>query len=339
MSQKFTRRQAVGLMTAAAGALALPARISARDGSYAGQTIELIIPAGPGGFDFVGRLVARHLMRHIPGKPEIIPRNMPGAGGMVATNYIYNKAARDGLVIAQLGSTVLIDSVLKPEGVQFDAREFSFIGRFAKGLFITVASPAIASIDVARSRQVNHASTGKASIAYQLPNLLNELAKTKLKLISGYTDSASTMLAIEKGEADAATVSFNSLTTLRAEWTQKNKATILVQYTHQREPELPDVPSLMELISNDADKPVADLFLTTSVLGQYFNTPPGVPPERIEILRRAYERLLTDADFLAEVTAAKLSFDPLSGENLQKVALATTNVDPKVIERARALRG
>lgn len=338
MTKTFTRRQAAGLVTAAVGGLALPGRLTAQDSFYAGKTIELIIPAGPGGFDFIGRLVARHLTRHIPGSPEVIPRNMPGAGGLVATNYIYNKAARDGLVIAQLGSTVLIDSVLKPEGVQFDAREFSYIGRFAKGLFITVAAPAVGSIDDAKSREVNHASTGKASIAYQLPNLLNALTGTKLNLISGYTDSASTMLAIEKGEAEAATVSYNSLTTLRPDWMDKDKATILVQYTHDRQPQLPDVPALMELLTNEADKPVAELFLTTSQLGQYFNTPPGVPPELIEILRRAYEGLFTDEAFLAEVAAAKLAFDPLSGEELQKVALGTTEVAPAVIERARVLR-
>lgn len=339
MRTRITRRQTVATIAGALGSLALPARGYAQNSFYTGKTIELIIPAGPGGFDFIGRLVARHLSRHIPGRPDVIPRNMPGAGGMVATNYIYNKGARDGLVIAQLGSTVLIDSVLKPEGVQFDAREFSFIGRFAKGLFITVASPKLKSIEDARSREHVHASTGKASIAYQLPNLLNALAGTKLKLITGYTDSASTMLAIEKGEAEAATVSFNSLTTVRSEWMDKEKATILVQYTSQREPELPDVPALTELLSSEADRAVANLFLTTSVLGQYFNTPPGVPAERVEILRRAYDDLIKDPAFLDEVKAANLSFDPLSGAALQKVAHETTNVDADIIQRAKTLRG
>lgn len=325
---------------AAAASISAPAVLRAQE-FYAGKSMEIIIASGPGGFDFVGRLIARHLSRHIPGKPPIVPRNLPGAGGIVAANYTYNKAARDGLVMAQLASTLVTEDLLQTKGVEYKAVDFNFIGRFASGLNVTLvnASSGVKSLADVQKKEVVLATTGIGSLVHIFPNALNGLIGTKFKLISGYTDSASTMLAMEKGEADGATVSWNSLNTLRADWVNSDKIVKLLQYTPTRSVEMPNVECVAEYLKTEDEKQIFSLFLTVVELGQQVCFPPDVPVDRIEIVRNAYSAMLKDPDFLAEVKQANVAFDPLSGSELQAIVKRAAATDPALVAKAKALRG
>jgi tripartite-type tricarboxylate transporter receptor subunit TctC len=337
---KPTRRGFIVGGIAAGSVMAAPAILRAQD-FYAGKSMEIIIASGPGGFDFVGRLIARHLSKQIPGQPAIVPRNMPGAGGIVAANYVYNKAARDGLVMAQLASTLVTEDLLETQGVEYKATDFNFIGRFARGLNVMLvnASTGVTSLADTREKEITLATTGIGSLVHIFPNVLNGLLGTKMKLISGYTDSASTMLAMEKGEVDGATVSWNSLNTLRADWVDSKDVIKLLQYTPERSAEMPDVECVAEYLETPEQKDIFSLFLTVVELGQQVCFPPEVPAERIEMVRAAYSAMLQDPEFLAEVELAKVAFDPLSGGELQEIVRRAAATDPELIAKAKAMRG
>lgn len=334
-----TRRGFIAGGIAAGTVIAAPGILHAAD-FYAGKSMEIIIASGPGGFDFVGRLIARHLSKKIPGRPSIVPRNMPGAGGIVAANYSYNKASRDGLVMAQLASTLVTEDLLETQGVEYKSLGFNFIGRFARGLNVTLinASKGVKTLADVQNKEIVLATTGIGSLVHIFPNVLNGLIGTKFKLISGYTDSASTMLAMEKGEVDGATVSWNSLNTLRADWVNSKDIIKLVQYTPERSVEMPDVQCVLEHIKTPEQKDIFSLFLTVVELGQQICFPPEVPADRIEIVRKAYSEMLKDPDFLAEVEQAKVAFDPLAGAELQEIVRKAAATDPALLVKAKAMR-
>src|SRR5581483_55836 len=295
------------------------------DDFYKGKTIEIVIASGPGGFDFIGRLVARHLGKHIPGNPAVVPQNMPGAGGLTATNYLFRKAKQDGTALGQLPANIIIEDALQAPGVGYKAAKFNEIGRIASGINLTVSrkDSKARTLQDATKVQVVHATTAPASLVQVFPTVANHLVGTKFKFVSGYTDTATTILAMERGEADAATVGLNSLYSLRPDWLKNGEVNFLVQYTPGRSPRLPNVPAITEFVKAPKDREVLDLFLTAVTLGQHITAPPNVPADRIAILRKAFDEMLKDPDFLKEIEVSKTWFDPMSGIELQKLTQAS----------------
>lgn len=307
---------------------------------YKGKNIDLIIASGPGGFDFVGRLVARHLGDHIPGHPNVVPQNMPGAGGLVAANYVFRRGRSDGTMLAQLPANLILEEVLHAPGVAYKAAQFNMIGRIASGINLTVVRSAdtkIQTLQDAMSTPTRVATTGPASLVEVFPNVLNHLGGTKFKFIAGYNDTASTMLAIERGEADAATIGLNSLYSLRRGWLTNGAVRFLVQYTPERSPRLPNVPAVREFVKSKDDQAVLKLFLTAVTLGQYITAPPNVPADRVKVLRDAFDAMLKDPSFLKDIEASNTWFDPMGGEELQKLT-AVGPIDAGVLEKAREIR-
>ncbi|AQH05399.1 hypothetical protein A9R05_41005 (plasmid) [Burkholderia sp. KK1] len=307
---------------------------------YKGKNIDLIIASGPGGFDFVGRLVARHLGDHIPGHPNVVPQNMPGAGGLVAANYVFRRGRPDGTMLAQLPANLILEDVLHAPGVAYKSAQFNMIGRIASGINLTVVRSAdtkVQTIQDAMSNPTRLATTGPASLVEVFPNVLNHLGGTQFKFISGYSDTASTMLAVERGEADAATIGLNSLYSLRRGWLTNGAVRFLVQYTPTRSPRLPNVPAVTELVKSKEDQAVLKLFLTAVTLGQYITAPPNVPAERLKVLRDAFSDMLKDPAFLKDIEDSNTWFDPMGGEELQKQT-AVGPIDSTVLEKARAIR-
>lgn len=328
--------RAFGLAGLCALAVATPAR--AADDFYKGKTVEIVIASGPGGFDFIGRLVSRHLGKHIPGQPTIIGQNMPGAGGLKAANYLFRNAKQDGTVLGQLPANVIIEDVLQAPGVAYKAAKFNEIGRIASGINLTIArkESKVRTLDEVKGTQVVHATTAPASLVQVLPTVANHLLGTRFKFVSGYTDTASTILAVERGEAETATVGLNSLYSLRPGWLKSDDVHFLVQYTPTRSPRLPNVPAIGEFVKNPKDKEVLDLFLTAVTLGQHITAPPNVPADRIALLRKAFDAMLKDPAFLKEIESSNTWFDPMGGVELQK--LNEVVYSPEVIARAKAIR-
>lgn len=327
----------LGLIGCCAVSLAVtPARSA--DEFYKDKTIEIVIASGPGGFDFIGRLVARHLGKHIPGNPTVVPQNMPGAGGLKATNYLFRKAKQDGTVLGQLPANVIIEDVLQAPGVAYKASQFNEIGRIASGINLTVArkDAKASSFEEVKANQIIHATTAPASLVQVLPTVANHLTGTKFKFVSGYTDTGTTILAVERGEADAATVGLNSVYALRPNWLKDGAVNFLVQYTPARSPRLPNVPAITEFVKASKDREVLDLFLTAVTLGQHITAPPNVPADRINILRKAFDDMLKDPAFLKEIEVSNTWFDPMAGVELQKLSRVTYAAD--TIARAKAIR-
>lgn len=320
-------------------AAAMPA-VAADSNFYQGKTIEIVIASGPGGFDYIGRLVARHLGKHIPGNPNVVAQNMPGAGGLAAANYLYRKGRKDGTMLGQLPANIIVEDLLDSPGVSFKAAEFNMIGRVASGInltFVRADNSNVKSISDAKNKETVLGTTAPASLVQIFPKVMNHLAGTKFRFVSGYRDSASTILAVERGEADGATIGINSLYSLRPGWVKDGTVKFLVQYTPTRSSQLPDVPAVTEFVSSPSDREVLNVFLTAVTLGQHITAPPGVPPERVKILRDAFDAMLKDPALLAEVKASHTWFDPMSGAELQKLT-RTDQFSPDVIARAKAIR-
>jgi len=319
-----------------------PVLASANDQPWKGKTVTVTIGFSPGGnYDFVGRLVSRHLVRYLPGEPNGIGVNMPGAGSMRAANYLFNTAPRDGTALGILSSSIAIEEALGTPNIQYKAAEFGWIGRVSMILqVLSTLDPAKAkTIDDVRTIETVMASTGSASPSMGYPLLLNGLLGTKFKVITGFSSSAETMLAMERGEVDGSLPSWNTVKRTKPDWISDKKIHPLVQFAFTRSPDLPDTPTSVELGDTPQDRAVLEFYTSGEEFGRSILAPPGLDPERLAILRSAFQQMLKDEQFLEEVKKARLEFNPLAGEKLQQIAAATVNASPETIERTRKILG
>jgi tripartite-type tricarboxylate transporter receptor subunit TctC len=266
---------------------------------------------------------------------------MPGAGSLRAANYVYNIAPKDGTALGIVTQTVALEEALGTPGVQYKAAGFNWIGRATSNvdLMLTWKNAKAKTIEDAMKYETPVAGTGPASPAEFMPKVLNHVLGTKFKVITGYPGSNEGMLAMEKGEVDGATTSWNTLKTSKQEWLKDKTITILVQYTPYRHKELPDVPDMVELGTSPEQKQILALYASGAVVGRSIFSSPGVPADRVKALRDAFTAMTRDPVFLAEVEQTKAEFDPMSGEELQKTVEEATKIPPAVREKARAARG
>jgi tripartite-type tricarboxylate transporter receptor subunit TctC len=305
---------------------------------YENKTIDLVIGyAAGGGYDIYGRLVARHLGRHLPGNPVIVPRNMPGAGSITAANYIYNNTPKDGTTIGIVTQTLKEEELLETPGFRYEAGKFTWIGRVTSNvnLSVTWQTSKVKTIEDAMKHEVPVASN---LIAGVLPAVLNNVVGTKFKLINGYAGSNEGMLAMERGETDGAMTTWDTLKVSKNDWLNDKKVNILVQYAPERHRELPAVPTMVELAKTPEDRQILELFSAAASIGRSFIGPPGIPGDRIAALREGFQKMLKDPEFLAEIEKLRLDFDPMSGEKLHQLVDSIRVDSPAVRERARAAR-
>lgn len=321
----------------AAVAANLPA-VYAADDFYKGREIKMIVGySAGGGFDFYARLVAQYFSRHIPGNPRIVVQNMPGASSVKAANYLYNAASKDGTVLGALGSTLVLNKMLgRP--AKYDPAKFVWIGRIDSGDAVGLAwhDSGVASIDDAKKKQVAMAGGSRMGPAVMVPAALNNLLGTKFKIIQGYRGSAKMVAAMERGEAaGTATYGLAALLNNKAHWLRENKVNILFIMALDRNPAIPNVPTLIELGKTDEQKAVLRLLTSRSVIGRNFTAPPGIPAERAALLRKAFDELASDAQFREYTKSKQINIDPMSGEKLEAFVNKVTDVSPAVIERAK----
>jgi tripartite-type tricarboxylate transporter receptor subunit TctC len=330
---------------ATAFALAVSAAVSgfgifqaAADDFYRGKTIKLFIGSGPGGgYDLFGRLVARHLGEHLVGQPTITPQNMPGAGGILTTNYIYNVAPKDGLSMAIASPSLALIDALETPGVRFKTEKLNWIGRVSANINVTVTwhTSSVKTIEEARKREILISAIAATSPLTLLPQVMNATTGTKFKMIRGYADSAATLLAMERGEVEGTTVSWATLKSTRADWIKTGKVNILVQYGLSRASELKDVPAATEAALADDDKRLLSLFVSGADVGYAIFTSPGVPGDRVEALRQAFVKMTQDPAFKEDAERRGIDLDPMSGGNLQKTIESTTIFPETVRDRAK----
>jgi len=337
----MNKRPVAALACALALSVAVPGAARAADEDmFKGKTITVYIGFSPGGtYDLFGRMVTRYMAKYIPGQPNMVASNMPGAGSFTASNWLYRIAPKDGTALGTVSQTIAIDDALKSIGVQFKAAEFNWIGRMTSNIEIQVVSTRTkgATLEGAREVVVPTASTGPGSPSDTYPKLMNETAGTKFKIIRGFPGSTDGLLAIERGEVDASLTSWNTMKTTRMNWLTEKKAVVFVQYGASRLAELKDTPALPELASNDQDRKLLSFAVSSAEIGRSLIGPPGMPADRVAVLRKAFDAAMKDPELLAEVQKANLDFEPLDGASLAKIVAETANADPSVVSRMQKL--
>ena len=333
----MTLRSAGAILGATLACFSAAAQAQPASEFYKGRTVQLIIGTGEGGgYDLSARLVAQFLGDYIPGKPVIVPRNMPGAGSIAAAEYVYTVAPRDGSVLLIVQPTFLLEKI-NDRARKYEPEKFSWVGRVDQSVVMGVIwknSPA-QSVEEAKTREVVIAANGAAGTSATIPWALNKMIGTKYKVVLGYDSSALMGLAIEKGEADAlGSTSWDYLETKR-EWFTEKKATIPYVITLQRFKKLPDVPTVLELATNDRDRNALKLMASTSTVGRAFMTTPGVPQDRLEVLRTAFDAMVRDPKFIAEAEKRRLGVDPMTGAELQSIVADVMSQPEDVIERMK----
>jgi tripartite-type tricarboxylate transporter receptor subunit TctC len=333
-------------MTKAATALALSVAalaacasvLPARAADFSGKTITVVSSFAPGGgYDAYGRLLAANLSGHLPGRPSIIVKSMPGAGGLVGANDLFNLAPRDGTTIGLVPQTVVIAQVLGGATVKFDAQKFNWIGRINSNVEVeqTWYTSGIKTIADAKKVPVVVAGTGPDSSSVVFPRLLNDTIGTQFKVVSGYSGASMAALAMERGEVQGVVRPWSVTKTMRPEWLRDKKINLIVQYAGKRHFELKDVPAVVELAQNESQRKIFALYASGSDIGRAIVAPPGLPGDVVQALRLAFDETMKDPAFLADLKTSALDFDPLDGSDLQSVVQRAAEVPPDVLNAAR----
>ncbi|MDO9442734.1 MAG: tripartite tricarboxylate transporter substrate-binding protein [Beijerinckiaceae bacterium] len=308
---------------------------------YKGNTINLIIgfPVG-GGYDIYGRLVSRHLGRHIPGNPSVVAQNMIGAGGLKAANFMYGVAPKDGTSLGIIPDTTPSEELLGTNGVAYVSKNFNWIGRISASVNVQVVwnKANVSTIAEAQAKETVQGGSGPMAPAVIYPRLLNALAGTKFKMVTGYGGAAESCLAMERGEIDGCLLAWSTVKAAKRDWLDQKKASILVQWGNERHPELANIPTMVELGKTPEDRAILALYASATEVGKSIVAPPGLPAERVTALRRAFDAMLKDPDYLEEVRKLSLDFDPMSGERLQQYVEDLSKTPADIIARAKAVR-
>ena len=308
---------------------------------YRGKQIVMLIASGAGGgYDAYARALARHMARHIPGNPTIVPKNTPGAGGLIAANTLYNSSAPDGLTFAALTNGSAMDPLFGEKAARFDGQKFGWIGSIGKleNICVTWKGSPITRIEQARLREVTVSATGATGNSAIMPKIVNEFLGTKFKVIGGYAEGAGQTLALERGEVDGICgLSYSTLKAARPDWFRDKKLNVLLQIGLEKLRDLPDVPNAIDLVPDAEKRKVLELILIRQEMGRPFAAPPGMPADRLAILRNAFEATLKDPAFIAAAAKLQLEIDPLTGVQIEAL-LKTAYAAPKpIVTRAAAL--
>jgi tripartite-type tricarboxylate transporter receptor subunit TctC len=309
---------------------------------YKGKTITLITSTGVGGtYDTVARLVARHMPRYIPGHPTIIVENMPGGGNVLATNYMYNIAPKDGTAIATIHSAMPLHQVLDPRGVHYDADRFNWLGSPGpqNEVILVWHTAGIKTIEDAMRKEVILGGTGAASGIVIIPTMMNNLLGTEFKIVTGYRTSEDVNLGMERGEVQARAFSIGSIISQHPDWIAEHKVVFLAQAGAKRDKALPDIPLLTELAKNEEVRRIFQLVSSAPALGQPYIAPPGLPAARLAVLRNAFAATLKDAAFLADAKKIRFDIDPMSAAEVAQIVHETTHAPAAIIAKAQTAMG
>jgi tripartite-type tricarboxylate transporter receptor subunit TctC len=308
---------------------------------YKSHPITMLVGSGAGGgYDVYARTFARFWTNHIPGRPDIIAKDMPAAAGLAAAATLYNSADRDGSVIGAFTNGAAMDPLFGNSGAHYDALQFKWLGSIGKleNVCATWHTSPVKTIAAARERQVVVAAAGATSNTAIVPNMLNALIGTQFKVIAGYDPGSGLTMAVEGGEAEGICgLSWSTIKASRPRWVRDNLLNVIVQLGLTKLRDLADVPSALDLVGDPANKQVMELILMRQEAGRPFAAPPGTPPDRVAALRQAFAETLSDPGFVAAAQQAQLEIEPLTGEEIEKM-LAKAYAAPKtIVQRAAVL--
>lgn len=310
---------------------------------YRGKTINMIVSsAAGGGHDITARAVARHLPRHIPGNPQIVVRNLPGAGGLVAANNLYNMAPRDGLTIAQFSNTLPFEPVFGNKEANFDPSRFAWLGTHAMehAILIVWRDTPVASVDDIRKREITVGTSGVLSSSSYNTRLLATALDMKLRIVTGYPGQAEVLLAMERREVDAFPSYYSSTMSAKPEWVADGTIKIIVQFGPEPEPTMKNVPFAGDLVTDPAKARLLRLGTAPQALGRPFVAPPGLPAERLAALRKAFADTFADPEYNAEAKKLALTINtPKSGEELQRIMEDVSRMPASTRDELRKLSG
>jgi tripartite-type tricarboxylate transporter receptor subunit TctC len=322
--------------------------LAAQTPFYQGKTITLIAGTTAGSqYDAHARLIAQHWGKHIPGNPDIIVQNMPGAGSLIAANHLYNVAKPDGLTITSIIPAIYFNQLAGRKEVRFDYAKFHWIGSVDHSdnlVYMRSDTPFKMIYDVRRAAQPPKCTaTGTGTVGHYMPKLLNETIGTKFDIILGYPGGPEMDLAVEKNEAQCR--AFTHAAWFSGEpyrsWRTRGFAHVLIQTGKKRDERLPQAPTLNELMdefkTEEIGRRLTTVVLASGELGRPYLLPPGIPPDRLKTLRESFMKLMADSDFLADIKKRGLEVEPSTGPELEKLAKEVMIQPPEVIERVKKL--
>lgn len=336
-----------GTFVAALGAAVVPLALgavspAAADGVgdfYKGKRATIFVgSAAGGGYDAYARLVARHMGRYVPGNPSIIVQNMPGGGGLTATNYLYNIAAKDGSAMGVVQRALTIAPLINPQGVKYDTRKFNWLGSINSetGVVAVWHTAPQKSIQDVMKTELLVGGSGPYNDTEIFPRVYNKTLGTKFRIVSGYKSTGPVLLAMERGEVQGiGDSSWSNWKTSYAHYLKNKEVRIILQSGLEKNKDLPDVPMALDLAKSEADRQVMELLLTPKTIGRPFVAPPDVPADRVKALRAAFMEMTRDAKFLSEAERQKMEIDPLSGEYVQKTLQRLFHTPEDVVAAAR----
>lgn len=308
---------------------------------YKGKTVELYIGYSPGGgYDVYGRLLARHIGRHIPGNPTVIVKNMPGAGSLTLANWLYNVGPKDGTVLGTIGRGTGFDPLLGSTRAKFDAAKFNWIGSANNEVSVCVAwhTAGITSFEQVMQKTLVVGGTGSAADTDQFPKVMNGIIGTRFKIVSGYPGGNDIGLAMERGEVSGRCGwSWSSVVATHQHWLDQKKIAVLIQLSLAKHPDLPNVPLVMDYAKTDQHRQMFRLVFARQVMGRPFLAPPGIPRDRVAALRKAFMDTMKDREFLAEAEKGKLEITPVSGDEVQKLVDETERTPKDVAGKVAEL--
>ncbi len=340
MMRKMYLAAVSGLILTLTLAPSTAARADAVADFYSGRTITIVLGTGPGRtYDLYARLLATHMPKHIPGKPNMVVQYMRGAGGIKATNYVFNAAPQDGTVIATLFASLPALEKLRPKAAKYKALEFNWLGAFSRIVnVIAVMSDAPAvTLDQAKKKEVVIGSIGTANSTYQWPALINGILGTKFKIVSGYRSGGAIYKAMESGEVHGYSPVWLSLSATKAAWLRDKKVSVLAQMGLERIPALPDTPMLINLVKSDADRDLVRFIASGSPLGRSALTTPGVPADRLAALRKALAATVKDPAYLADAKKRKLLIAPSSLEDVEAAVRQIAGTPAPLMARCKKI--
>jgi tripartite-type tricarboxylate transporter receptor subunit TctC len=304
------------------------------------QQVTMVVGYSAGAsYDIYTRTFARHLGKHLPGKPNVVVQNMAGAGSLRSANFIYNQAPKDGSTIGMFARGLAMQPLLDMTGIQYEAPKFSWIGSVSSDVSLVLSwhTRPFKTIDDLRKSEMVVAGTGSGADSVIFPYILNGVLGTKMKIVTGYPGAADFLLAVERQEADGtAGVSWSGLNAAKPEWIAKKQINVIVQLGLKRHPGMDPAPLVMDFAKNDSDRGVLELIFARQDMAYPVVAPPGTPPERVAVLRKAFESVLKDPDFLSDAKKQHLESNYMRGEEIEKL-IARIFASPKdVVARAVA---
>lgn len=329
-------------------ALASPGAIHAQTPFYQGKSLTIVVGFLVGdGYDIWARILAAHINRHIPGNPNLIVQNMPGAGGMIAANYIYSVAKPDGLTLGSTGPSLYLDQLVGKKEVQFDWAKYVWIGSPEKTpwlLYMRTDSPYKTLDDIRKAAEPPKCSaTSTGTSGHFVPRLLEEALGLKFKVVMGYKGGGEQDLALERGEVQCRSLSIPTFYAREpfATWMKNNLVRVLLQTGRKRDPRAAKVPTIYELMDEyktpESTRRLVNVILASGDLGRPFMAPPGIAPERVKILRDAFVKTMSDPAFLDEVKKKKLEADPSGGDDLEAIVKESMGQPREIVERMKKL--